>query len=337
VSTTERQDAPRVIAPTPRAPIEPLSEPPRFSIVIPAYQAAETIGHAVDSALTQVHPAHEVIVVDDGSTDDIQGALRRFAGRITMIRKENGGAASARNAGAAAASGEFIATLDADDAFHPRRLEALAELACARPDLDLITTDTRFVVAGEPVGTFEAYNPFAVGDQRTAILRSCFVGGWPAVRLSRLREIGGFDEGLRIGHDWDCWLRLILDGSQAGLVTAPYYDYVLHAGALTSSRVSSLWDRVRLLEKAATNAALLPSERPLLVRSIRAHRIRAAETEVRAALFDTRSGSRLGRLALRRGIGTRTTMLAALGLIAPPLARRLVVPDEPPEERFTSS
>jgi glycosyltransferase involved in cell wall biosynthesis len=254
-----------------------------------------------------------------------------------MIRKENGGAASAHNVGNAAATGDFIATLDADDAFHPRRLEALAKLACARPDLDLITTETRFVVGGEPVGTFGAHTPFALEDQRTAILRSCFVGGWPAVRLSRLREIGGFDESLRIGHDWDCWLRLILDGSQAGLVTAPYYDYVLHAGALTSSRVASLWDRVRLLEKATSNPALLPAERPLLLRSIREHRTRAARAEVSAALLDTRSGSHLGRLALTRGIDAHTRMLAAMGLIVPPLARRLVVPDEPPEARFTSS
>jgi glycosyltransferase involved in cell wall biosynthesis len=305
--------------------------------VIPAYQAAATIGHAIDSALAQVHPAHEIIVVDDGSTDDLEGSLRRFAGRITIVRKENGGAASARNAGVAAATGDFLATLDADDGFHPRRLEALAKLACARPDLDLITTDTRFVVNGKAFGSFRAYNPFALEGQRRAILRSCFVGGWPAVRLSRLREIGGFDESLRVAHDWDCWLRLILDGSEAGLVDEQYYDYVRRAGTITTSRLASLWDRVRVLEKAAENPRLLPAERPLLMWSLRAHRTRAARTEIKAALFDGGADDRLRRFALSSGIEARVRILAALALIAPSLARRLVTPEPRPELRFTTT
>ena len=214
---TSRDDS-NLLAPAPEAPVQRLGDPPTFSIVIPAYQAAGTIARAVRSALAQTLPAHEVIVVDDGSTDDLEGALVPFDDQIKLLRKENGGAASARNAGTMAASGDFVAVLDADDAFDRRRLVVLAQLAALRPDLDLVTTDTRFVVGGKPVGTFYAHNRFEIDDQRTAILGSCFVGGWAAVRRSRLHEIGGFDERLRIAHDWDCWLRLILDGSRAGLV-----------------------------------------------------------------------------------------------------------------------
>jgi glycosyltransferase involved in cell wall biosynthesis len=72
--------------------------PVTFSVVIPAYQAAETVADAVTSALEQTHPPEEVIVVDDGSTDDIAGALARFGSQIRLIRKRNGGAASALNA-----------------------------------------------------------------------------------------------------------------------------------------------------------------------------------------------------------------------------------------------
>jgi GT2 family glycosyltransferase len=326
----------RVLAPPPRSEVEPAPEAPTFSIVIAAFQAADTVGEAIRSALEQMHPAHEIIVVDDGSTDDLEGALRPFRDRIMLITKPNGGGASALNAGASAASGDFIAILDADDAYHPRRLEALVSLASSRPDLDLVTTDAKFVVRGAEVGSFAGHNPFVTDGQRTAIFDSCFVGGWPAVRLSRLRAIGGFDESLRTGYDWDCWTRLILDGARAGLVDEAYYDYRLHSSSLTSNRVSSLWDRVRLLEKAIDNPALSPEEQPALMRSISKHRTRAVIAEVQGALYDSGSRRRLFKLAVTRGIEARARMVTVLAMVAPPLARRIVPKYLPPEERFAA-
>lgn len=324
------------LVPEPRGAVEPLSAAPTFSIVIPAYQAAETIGEAVSSALAQARPAHEVIVVDDGSTDDLAGALRPFADGVEVIHKSNGGAASARNAGARAASGDFMAVLDADDRLHPRRIEALTELATARPDLDLVTTDTRFVLAGEQVGSFLADNPFATENQRTAILESCFVGGWTAARLNRLAEVGWFDESLRIAHDWDCWLRMILDGSAAGMVDLPYYDYVLHAGSLTSSRAKSLWDRVRMLEKAAANPALRAEERPVLEREMRRRRSEAVAEETKDVLAGEGGRRRLLGHALGGGIHPRERAVAGLALVAPPLARPLLSTRAPLDQRFAT-
>jgi hypothetical protein len=275
-----------------------------------------------------------VIVVDDGSTDDLGSALAPFADRIELLRKENGGGASALNAGAALASGDFLAILDSDDAYHPRRLEALAALARARPDLDLITTDAAFVVDGDEVGSFARYTPFETDRQRTAIFESCFVGGWPAIRLARLREVGGFDEGLRTGYDWECWARLILAGSGAGMVDEPLYRYRLHSGTLTSSRSSSLWDRVTLLEKIAGTSELRPGERAALRRALRMHRSRAVESEAQEALH----GREGGRIAIRRafmaGIEPRVRLLAGATALAPFLARRLVPPYRPAEERL---
>lgn len=302
--------------------------------MITAYQAAETVAEAVRSALEQTLPALETIVVDDGSTDDLDSALAPFRDRIKLVRQANGGGASARNAGAAAASGEFMAILDADDAYGPGRIEALTELATARPDLDLVTTDARFVVEGRSVGTFASHNPFATSDQRTAIFESCFVGGWPAVRLTRLSAIGGFDEAMRIGYDWDCWLRVILDGGLAGMVDAPHYDYMLHGGSLSAARVASLWERVRLLAKARDNPSLRPEERSELERNLRRRRTLAVVGEVQAAIYHGGSRPRLLRRALSPGIEARTRALAVVGSVAPPLARRVLPDDRPPEERF---
>jgi len=325
-----------VLAPPAPAGLEPLREPPSFSVVIPAYQAAATIAAAVASALEQTRPAREVIVVDDGSSDDLAGALRPFGDRVELIRKPNGGVASARNAGVAAASGEFMAVLDADDRFHPRRIEALAGLAAARPDLDLVTTDARFVVGGEDAGSFLSENPFATSDQRLAILRSCFVGGWPAVRVARLREAGGFDEDLEVGVDWDCWLRLILSGSRAGLVHRPYYEYVLHRGALTSDRAQSLWGRVKLLEKATLNADLRTEERPVLAREVRRRRSEAIREEARTAVAGGGTRRRLLRLATVPGVELRARAEAAVAATVPRLAHRLARGRRRPEERLLS-
>jgi glycosyl transferase family 2 len=328
-----RSDLP-VLAPAPIGDVATLAEPPSFSILIPTYQAADIVGEAIESALAQVRPAHEVIVVDDGSTDDLDAALRPFGDRVKLVRKENGGGASALNAGAEAATGEFVAILDADDAYDPHRIEALGELARVRPDLDLVTTDARFLVGGREVGSFLAENPFATRDQRRAIFESCFVGGWPAIRRERLRAIGGFDESLRTGYDWDCWLRLLLAGAGAGLVEWPCYEYRLHPGSLTGSRVSSLWDRVGLLEKAARNPDLRDDERPALERAIRRHRSRAAIAEARAKVDGVAPSARPLRRALSRGIEPRARVAALLAACMPPLARRVLPEDRPVEERL---
>jgi GT2 family glycosyltransferase len=327
-------EAPRHLAPPAAEQLAPLAEPPTFSIAIAAYEAAATIGAALDSALEQTLPAHEVIVVDDGSKDDLDAALEPFAGKVTVLRQENRGAGPARNAAVAVASGEFVTILDADDRYHPRRLEALAELATERPDLDLLSTDARLLVEGRPVGTFAAQTPFAVADQRGAIFESCFVGGWPAVRRASFDAVGGFDESLRIAQDWDCWLRVILAGAKAGFVDEPLYDYFLHGGSLASSRLASLWERVTMLENAAANPDLRPGDGPALTRALRRHRDQAGRATIEAAVHGDAPRAELTRLARRRGLGPRMRALALAAAVAPALGRRLVPRMAPPEQRF---
>lgn len=310
---------------------------PSFAIVITAYEAAGTIAAAVQSALGQTRPAEEVIVVDDGSNDDLAGVLAPYMDRIELVRRENGGGAAARNTGAAAARSDFMAVLDADDAYHPSRLEVIAALAEREPELDLITTDARLLAGGEPAGTFATFTPFVTESQRTAIFWTCFVGGWPAIRLSRLESIGGFDEGMRIAYDWDCWLRCILDGARAGFVDEPYYDYVLHQGSLSASRAPSLWERARLLEKAQRNPSLREDELPELERALRMHRSRAVDAETQAAVYGDGERGGLARLAVAPRLEPRVRLGAALGFLAPPLARRVVHEDRPAEERLPAA
>ena len=163
-----------------------------------------------------------MIVCDDGSSDGTAAALAPFGDRVTVLTQHNRGEAGAKNTATRAASGDFVAILDADDVYLPERLEALGELAAARPDLDILTTDATLVAGGRPVrSVYDETWTFEVADQRRAILERNFIFGHVAVRREALLAAGGFDEAIRWTTDWDCWLRLIFAGSRAGLVDEP--------------------------------------------------------------------------------------------------------------------
>ncbi|MFZ1810373.1 MAG: glycosyltransferase family 2 protein, partial [Candidatus Nitrotoga sp.] len=96
---------------------------PRFSVIIPAYNAAGTLARALDSVLTQTWAAFEVIVIDDGSIDNTAAVAASYGEKIRYLRQNNAGVSAARNHGARIASGDWLAFLDADDWYYPDRLE----------------------------------------------------------------------------------------------------------------------------------------------------------------------------------------------------------------------
>jgi glycosyltransferase involved in cell wall biosynthesis len=309
------------VAPNPPPGLEP-GPAPTFSVVIAAYDAAATIGEAVASALNQSLPAHEIIVCDDGSTDDIDGALAPYRDRIVLLQQENAGAASARNRALRAASGQFVAPLDSDDVFLPHRLEVLGELAAARPDLDIVSTDVYFEVDGEIVGRFYEENRFAVEEQRLAILEACFVG-WPAARREALLAVGGFDESFQIAYDWAAWTRMILAGARAGLVPEPQFRYRVRPGSLSADRARSLRERVALLDAIAREQELEPEERRALAKFRRRANSRALAAEAHEALLEGRSDARRRAFAVAVGPGSlRTRALGVGAAVLPRLGQR---------------
>src|SRR5262249_10457565 len=152
----------------------------------------------IDSVLAQTLRPQEIVVCDDGSTDDLDSSLAPYLGRITLLRQRNRGEGSAKNAATRAATGDFVVMLDADDTFLPERLEGLAELARSRPDLDILTTDAFLESEGQTVRqVYSGEWTFEVDDQRRAILERNFVFGPAAINRERLLEVGGFDPSLR--------------------------------------------------------------------------------------------------------------------------------------------
>ena len=295
---------------------------PSFSVIIAAYQAASTVVEAVESALAQTYPPVEVIVCDDGSTDDLANALLPFRGRIEYIRQDNRGEGAAKNTATRQASGDFVAILDADDVYLPERLEALADAAALRPDLDVLTTDAFLEVGGVVVRRcYDASWHFEVANQRREILRRNFVFGLAAVRRSTLIDAGGFDEELRHATDWDCWLRLIVSGYQIGLVPAPLARYRIRTDSLSANRKELLWGRARVLEKAVANPALTDAERADVRRSVRRARAAAAAAAMYDALVNESPHARRSALAVATTGHSplRVRLIAAAGSIAPKL------------------
>jgi GT2 family glycosyltransferase len=313
--------------PPPESPVRPGSTP-TFSILIAAYQAEPFVVSAIESALGQTLPAHEIIVCDDGSTDGTPRAIEPFRDRVVYLQKDNGGEASAKNAAARAATGEFVALLDADDTYLPERLEALGQLAAARPDLDILTTDALVEADGEIVRRVYAdASRFDVADQRRAILRGNFICGHCAIRREHWLAVGGFDESIRYTADWDCWIRLILGGARVGLVYEPLSVYRVWPGSLSSSRVAYARGHLQTLQKTAARTDLSAGERAVLEESFAERQRRAALTEAEEALVEREPGARrrLLGIATGRDFGPRTRLKAVIAAIAPAAARRTLV------------
>lgn len=303
----------------------PEAAEPSLSVIIAAYQAASTLGEAIESVLAQSVAPLDIVVCDDGSTDDIEGAVAPYRSRITLLRKANGGEGSAKNMAAREAAGDFVVILDADDTFLPGRLEAIAGLAAARPDLDILTTDAYLEVEGSVVQRcYTDSFRFVVDDQRRGILKENFIFGHAAVRRGRLLAMGGFDESIRWTTDWDCWLRMILGGSRAGLVAEPLSRYRLQPGSLSSQREAHIAGRLETLGKALRRSDLSEDERRVASAAFDDNSRLLRIARARAALVEGRPDARRRALevAVGAGHGMRTRAKALATAVAPRSARR---------------
>lgn len=212
---------------------------PEVSVVIPAYNAARFIKHAIDSALSQSLTPSEIIVVDDGSTDDTGSIVNKYDGKVKYIYQANAGAGAARNQGVREARGEWVAFLDSDDFWDENHLELLLKHVQGLPEAVLAYSGKRWVDR-------EGHEILGVDKQTT------FPSGWSfsemfagnhisttsvvVVKRSSFNEVGGFDERLRISQDYDLWLRIAAVAPICG-VPAYTLNYRRHDSNLTLQTV----------------------------------------------------------------------------------------------------
>lgn len=191
---------------------------PLISVIIPAYNYAAYLGEAIDSVLTQTYTNLEIIVVDDGSTDNTREIVAAFSDpRLRYIYRENGGLPAARNTGIRSAQGELYAYLDADDTFHPEKLALQAAFLQANPSIGL-TYNSRVLVnaEAEPLSIQRAPPTVTLGD---LLLGYPIAPSDVLMRREWAWQVGLFDESYRLNsEDLNFHLRLALAGCQmAGL------------------------------------------------------------------------------------------------------------------------
>jgi glycosyltransferase involved in cell wall biosynthesis len=178
-------------------------------VVIPVFNRALAVADAIESVLAQTVAPAEIIVVDDGSKDGTRECLAPYMDRIKYIYQENKGVSAARNAGVRAARGEFIAFLDSDDVWHPRKLECQLRYLQEHPDTALIGAATFGVSAkGWQAISVEAplrARPVALDD---VVIRSPFPTSTVIVRKECMDAVGHFDTGLRNAEDRDFYIRI---------------------------------------------------------------------------------------------------------------------------------
>lgn len=221
------------------------------SVVIPTYNRADLVCAAIDSALAQTHPAIEIIVVDDGSTDHTPARLAAYGDRIRVVRQSNAGVCAARNAGFAAAYGGFVALLDSDDRWLPWKLAAQMDAFRCHPELQMVYTDFSVIdrsgtalrhsclrrfyahydlfpkdelfttTATVPVGPEGQQVPLRIGDLSSLMfMGNCFPLPTTLLPTELVTRLGGFD--MRVGNageDYEFFSRVARSGP-VGLVDA---------------------------------------------------------------------------------------------------------------------
>jgi glycosyltransferase involved in cell wall biosynthesis len=243
----------------------------KVSVVIPTFNSGRFVTGAVESALAQTRAPDEVIVVDDGSTDDTSTTIARFYQSVRYIRKENGGVSSARNRGVAEATGDLIGFLDADDVWHPRKLEVQIAALASRQDLGLIGSWTYPWPADRHPDRPLPGEKFDLVEvpEDDLLIRNCLVTSTVLVRKEVLQAAGEFDPKLHGPEDYDLWLRVARLAPIANLDVAVTGYRLGTPGSLSKNAVRMEAGMRLILDKL--DAAGVFRGRNLFRRKVRAH------------------------------------------------------------------
>jgi glycosyltransferase involved in cell wall biosynthesis len=225
---------------------------PLISVILPTYNSALFLSPAVDSVLNQTFQDFELIVVDDGSTDETENILKAYKNSVRYIKKDHAGASAARNKGIAEARGEFIAFQDADDLWLPDKLQLQLDYFKAHPQVGVVFTGShRFDAQGVVDSNIRKGVTIPTGMIFNEILTSHFIA-MPSVmvRKSCLDEVGLFEEALIGNEDFNLYLRLARK-FPFGFVNKVLVHIRLHANNLSDNLEQMCEDEIKNLEKIA--------------------------------------------------------------------------------------
>ncbi len=235
-----------------------MSTLPLVSIIIPTYQCGYILTRAIESVLSQTYPAVELIVVNDGSSDNTDEVIQPYLDKLVYIKQEtNKGITVAYNTGMRAAKGQYVGTLGADDYYLPERLRLIMAVFAVEKRC-FVTTDYFREVAGEegnwlpPVYELQG-EQFQLGanEQLLRALERNFIFCQGIMPRTMLDEIGLYDETLSCNEDWDMWLRGLAAGYRAALVPVPLSVYTIsrHGSLTWGNTLQKVKDNKRILAK----------------------------------------------------------------------------------------
>lgn len=220
---------------------------PLVSVIVPAYNAASYLRETLESAIAQSYDNLEILVIDDGSTDETAQIASTFGDPVRVISTRNQGVAKARNTGIDASSGEFIALLDSDDLWKPDKIAI--QLDAVDASHRLIYTDAiTFGTANLPEMLMSANEELPSGDIRARLIERNFIPT-SSVLLDRkvAVQVGGFNADIPVCDDWDFWLRA-LSFTGAKFINRPLVRYRVHENSLGSNTEKRISGSLKVID-----------------------------------------------------------------------------------------
>jgi glycosyltransferase involved in cell wall biosynthesis len=239
---------------------------PKVSIIIPAYNVAPFIAEALDSVFAQTYRDFEVIVVNDGSTDETERVLALYFDRIIYLRQKNSGPSSARNSGLRRARGRYVALLDGDDVWMPTYLERLVGILETTLEASAVFPNAVFFGSTSLAGKlFQDFYPCSAPVTFERLLtRECYIFGSLIFRRHITDQIGAFDETLTAVEDFDLWLRMSQRGHKFQFTAEPLVHYRRRDGCLSQGETFTLHNYIKVLEKILVAPETTAQQRELV-------------------------------------------------------------------------
>jgi len=233
--------------------VTPKSQPD-ISVIIPAFNRAHTLPKALDSVLSQTLKPREIIVVDDGSTDETNAVLANYPG-LCIISQDNRGVSAARNMGIKKAGGEWLAFLDSDDEWLKEKLEKQWDAICIDDKL-ICHTEEIWIRNGQRVNPMKKHKKFG-GIIYERCLPLCVISPSSVmIHRSVFKDVGVFDESLEVCEDYDLWLRICAKYSVLFIDEPLIVKYGGHKDQLSRKHWGMDRFRVKALEKMMSFGAL---------------------------------------------------------------------------------
>jgi glycosyltransferase involved in cell wall biosynthesis len=222
----------------------------KVSVIIPAYNSEVFISETIDSVLAQTYRDLEIVVVDDGSTDNTRGVLQQYGDGIRYIYQRNSGVSTARNTGISIATGEYIALLDHDDLWLPEKLEKQIKILDADPDTALVYSDSYLMdFSGKLLGRmFDSVQP-----HRGRVLAELFLENFipcltVVIRKQVLDKVGLFRPDLCIAEEYELFLKIV-DLYPVDFVDAPLAKYRVHETSLSGNLALRCQEEITVIEE----------------------------------------------------------------------------------------